>query len=146
MKTYAQFVEEVNKEGFHKGLAVYHGTSHNFDHFSDAGKRHTQTPEREIKGHFFTSDPNSAYSYAARSAKATGNKPRVIKANLHMENPYDATKDIKKHMKSGMSFSDAKNKVYTSVDRNKHDGVYHNGSNMNPSEYVAFHAHHIKKI
>lgn len=153
MKTFTQFAgelaEAVNKEGFHKGLMVYHGTSHKFDHFSDdhsSKNKHTQTPEREVKGHFFTSDLASAGSYASRSARATGGKPRIVKANLHMENPYDATNDIKKHMKKGMSFSDAKNKAYTSVDRSKHDGVYHNGNNANPSEYVAFHAHHVKQL
>jgi GNAT superfamily N-acetyltransferase len=141
--------EAENKAGFSKDLTVYHGTGHHFDHFSDdhsQKNRHSQTPEREVKGHFFTSDPNSAYSYASRSAKKTGNKPRVIAAHLHMENPYNASKDIKKHMKNGATFSDAKNKAYTSVDRTKHDGVYHNGNGANPSEYVAFHAHHVKPI
>ena|ERR1700722_4459572 len=145
MRSFVQFLENINKEGFHHNLTVYHGTSHQFDKFSDEhNNRHKQTPEREIKGHFFTSDPNSAYTYASRSARATGNKPKVISANLHMDNPYDASKEIKNHMKKGMTFSDAKNKVYTGVDRSKYDGVYHNGNNTNPSEYVAFHSHHIK--
>src|SRR4051812_30081340 len=123
MKSFAQFTEEVNKEGFHHGLTVYHGTSHKFDHFTDDDHpRHSATPEREVKGHFFTTDPQSAHSYASRSARSTGNKQRVIAAHLHMENPYNATKDIKKHQKAGMSFSDAKHKAYSGVDRTKHDG------------------------
>jgi len=153
MKTYYQFCdylsEAVNKEGFHNNLIVYHGTSHKFDHFDDnhnQKNRHSTTPEREVRGHFFTPDIQSAGGYAGRSAKTTGNKPRIITAKLHMQNPYDATKDIKKHQKAGMTFSDAKNKVYSSVDRSKHDGVYHNGSNLNPSEYVAFHAKDIEQI
>jgi hypothetical protein len=147
MKTYSQFTEEVNREGYHKDLTVYHGTSHKFDKFSDSEKpSHSTTPSREVKGHFFTTSGMSASAYAARSARETGKKPRIIAAKLHMDNPYDATKEIKKHQKKGLSFSDAKNKVYSSVDKSKHDGVYHNGSNANPSEYVAFHAHQIKQI
>ena len=138
--------EAVNKEGFHKGLTVYHGTGHKFDHFSDDAPRHKETPEREIKGHFFTSDGNSAYTYAHRSARRTGGKPRVIAAHLHMDNPYNATKEIKKHQKAGMSFSDAKHKAYSGVDRTKHDGVYHDGNGANHPEYVAFHAHQIKPV
>lgn len=69
-----------------------------------------------------------------------------MKAHLHMNNPYDATKDIKKHMKKGMSFSDAKHKAYSNVDRSKHDGVYHNGTGATHSEYVAFHGHQVKPI
>ena len=66
------------------------------------------TPEREIPGYFFTTDANTAYTYASRSARETKGKPRVIAAKLNLENPYDATKDIKKFMKTGMTFSDAK--------------------------------------
>ena len=146
MFTFTQFQEAVNKEGYHKGLTVYHGTSRNFDHFSDDAPRTKETPAREIKGHFFTTDGNSAYTYASRSARTNGGKPRVIAANLDMKNPYDATKEIKKHQKAGMSFSDAKHKAYSGVDRTKHDGVYHNGSGANHSEYVAFHAHQVKPI
>ncbi len=149
MKTFVQFLEMANKEGFHKDLTVYHGTSHKFDQFSDVAnsrRHHKHTPEREIKGHFFTSDPNSAYTYASKSAKATGMKPRVIAAKLQMDNPYNATKEIKKHQKAGMTFSDAKHKAYSGVDRNSHDGVYHNGNGSNHPEYVAFHAHQIKQI
>jgi len=147
MLTFQQFIiEAINKDGYHHDLVVYHGTSRKFDEFSDTPDRHLQTPEREVRGHFFTSDLMTASSYATRSAKATGGKHRVIRAHLHMNNPYNATTDIQKYMKKGMTFSDAKNKAYIGVDNTKHDGVYHNGSGMNPSEYVAFHAHQVRPI
>ena len=147
MKTFAEFIVEiVGKKNYHKGLTVYHGTSHQFDDFSDKGPRHKMTPEREIKGHFFTSDPNMARTYASRSARDTGNKARVIAAQLHMDNPYNATQEIKKYRKAGMSFSDAKNKAYSNVDRSKYDGVYHLGDGSNQDEYVAFHTHQIKPV
>lgn len=147
MKTFKIFInEEVNKEGYHKNLVVYHGTGHHFDSFKDNSKRNEGTPEREISGHYFTSNPMTAASYAQSVAKKTGNKPNIIKANLHMDNPKNVTNEIKKHQKSGMTFSDAKHKAYSGVDRTKHDGVYHNGSAVNHSEYVAFHSHQIKRI
>ena len=149
MLTFKQFNEAEDKEGYSKDRIVYHGTGHNFDTHDDehANKnRHSYTPEREIKGHYFTSDPHQAYSYASRSAKIHGTKPKVIQAKLHMDNPYDATKDIKKHMKKGMTFSDAKNHAYSQVDRTKHDGIYHRGNAHNHSEFVAFHSHQIKRI
>ena len=157
MKSFDQFVqyisESVNKDGFSHDLTLYHGTSHKFDDFDDnhnQKNRHNTTPEREVRGHFFTNDIQSAGGYAGgyagRSAKVTGNKPRIIQAHLKMTNPYNATNEIKKHQKAGLSFSDAKNKAYMNVDRTKHDGVYHNGSSMNSPEYVAFHAKHILQI
>ena len=139
--------EAVNKEGFSPNLVVYHGTSRNFDIFSNSdAQRHDITPKREIQGHFFTSDMAAAHQYAMRSSRITGGKPRVIAAHLDLKNPYNATRDIKKYQKTGMSFSDAKNKIYTSVDRNKYDGVYHDGNGANSPEYVAFKGENVKMI
>ena len=146
MQRFLEFSEEINKKGFSKDLTVYHGTSYSFDDFSEKTVRHKMTPEREVPGYFFTTDANTAYTYASRSARETKGKPRVIAAKLNLENPYDATKDIKKYMKDGMTFSEAKNKAYTSVNREVYDGVYHNGNMYNSPEYVAFYPSQIQVI
>jgi hypothetical protein len=150
MHTFIQFImEAINKEGFHKNLTVYHGTGHHFDQFSNdhaEKNKAASTPKDEVAGHFFTSDGNAANNYATRSAKATGNKRRIIAAHLHMDNPKNVTGEIKKHQKAGLTFSDAKRKAYHGVDRTKHDGVYHTGNGANHDEYVAFHPHQIKPV
>ena len=137
--------EAANKTPFDHNTVVYHGTARNFKEFGTA-KRHPSTPADEAPGHFFTTDGNSAYSHAARAARLEGGKARVVRANLHFQNPKDVTKEVKKHQKSGLTFGQAKRKAYAGVDRTKHDGILFHGNSANPPEYVAFHHSTIKQL
>jgi hypothetical protein len=145
MKTFKQFINEATKKNdYIKGMEVYHGTARDFDDFDDAAERHPTTPKDEAQGHFFTNDASTAYTYAQRMKKHTGAKPRLIRARLQMDNPKDVTSAIKKHIKAGLVYGDAKKKAYSEVDRNKHDGAYHRGDGLNTPEYVAFSKKHVE--
>lgn len=145
MKRFTTFLTEA-KAIFSKDLEVYHGTNREFDRFSDNPKRQSYTPEHEVTGHFFTSDPMQASSYAAQAKRKSNGegRTRVVRATLDLHNPKDITSEIKKHRKAGLSFGEAKKKAHATVDRSVHDGTVFHGDGMNPSEYVAFSAHSIK--
>jgi hypothetical protein len=153
MKTFREFLKESRepkKNEYVKGMEALHGTGRQFDSFGKKPpQRHEYTTNaKEIEGHFFTTDLADASSYASRARKLAGpdGKAIVMRVRLNMNNPKDVTNEIKKHMKTGLSFGDAKRKAYSGVDREKHDGVYHRGTQYNKPEYVAFHGSKVEVL
>jgi hypothetical protein len=114
---------------------LYHGTSARFDRF-ELGR--SIRPQTSLGGFSFTTNPNTAYSYAVSAVRTTGGKARVVIANVVMNNPLDITSDIAKGRRKGMAFTDAKRMALEKFNPTVHDGIVFRGNAHNPDEYVVF--------
>lgn len=120
---------------------LYHGTSAQFDRF-ESGR--SIRPQSSLGGFSFTSNPHSAYSYAVSAARMTGGKPRVITADLVMQNPLDITPGIARGRRRKLSFADAKREALAQYNPAVHDGIIFRGNAQNPDEYVVFNPDQIR--
>ena len=125
---------------------VYHGTARRFNEFKPNTPKTVDHKHTDTHGIYFSPDKNTASGYAHRAKKeGRGEQPRIVAAKLHMENPLDITPNIKKHMKRGMSFGDAKREARKQL-TDKHDGIIFHGNSYNQPEYTVFHPHQIDKV
>ena len=130
----------VDAEG--KPLVVYHGSVNRDVNEFDTSRITTRSAKGDTPGTYFTDSPNTAYNYT----RLLGSKdPRgsVTSAYLTIENPLNTTADIKRLLKKGLTFNEAKTEALKSLTP-ENDGIIFNGNSYNPPEYVVFKSNQIK--
>jgi DNA topoisomerase-1 len=132
----------VDKEG--QPLTVYHGSV-----YRDIELDPNAPPVRARTGPngvYFTSDRGSASNYTRKPGESIKTRPgSVVAAHLSLQNPLDITKSIARYQKKGLSFGEAKKEALKDL-KPEHDGVVFKGNSVNPDEYIAFHAHQIRRV
>jgi hypothetical protein len=129
----------VDKNG--DPLVVYHGSPNRGIEAFDTTRVTQRSARGDLAGAYFTSEPFSASNYA----RTTGSKERgkVYSTYLKIENPLDTTDAIRRYLRRGMSFNDAKQKALEALTP-ENDGVIFRGNGINTPEYVVFSPTQIK--
>ncbi len=126
-------------------LVVYHGSVQEKLSSFDPKIKPVRT-RTGPDGIYFTGDPASAGNYTRRpGAGSKERRGRVIAVYLSLQNPLNITRDIRKHIKAGMTFGVAKRLALAKL-QSEHDGVIFDGDAYNPDEYIVFNPTQIKAI
>lgn len=114
----------------------WHGTRREFDVFDTKAAPASRTGAAADQPPFiyFTASHEKAVPYAVSKRSGAG-RPRVIQADLRMDNPLDITKAVKRGRRKGLPFGEAK-RIALSELTNAHDGFIYAGDTYNPPEYA----------
>lgn len=137
----------VDKKGNPK--IVYHGSVERGITEFDTSRVTERTDRGDEAGTYFTDDQLNATGYARpRLIVGVPKQERkfgsVTAAYLSLQNPLNTTADIKRGLKRGLRFEEAKREALKKLDRAVHDGIIFDGAGPAHSEYVAFRPEQIK--